>query len=80
MSEKQTVAGAYAKIEAHEDLCAERYKNIHIAIGDLKNLIYWILKGLAGMLVTLLAWMALQLYTANTAHQDRAPVVVQQAN
>lgn len=28
MSDRQTVAGAYAKIEGHEDLCAERYKNI----------------------------------------------------
>lgn len=29
MSGDQTVAGAYAKIEGHEQLCAERYRNIH---------------------------------------------------
>lgn len=37
MTEKQTVAGAFQKIEAHEDLCAERYKNIHGRIDDVKK-------------------------------------------
>lgn len=27
--------GAYARIEAHEDLCAERYRNIHQALDGL---------------------------------------------
>jgi hypothetical protein len=67
MTEKQTVAGAYAKIEAHEDLCAERYKNIHDSMGDLKGLIHWIIKGLAGLVFALLAWMAVQIYTTNNA-------------
>lgn len=26
---RQSVAGAYAKLEAHEDLCAERLQNLH---------------------------------------------------
>ena len=48
--------GAYAKIEGHEILCAERYRN-------LQEKMNWILCGLAGMVVSLLAWMAVQLYT-----------------
>ena len=34
---RQTVAGAYARIDAHEDLCAERYGNIHRALADLSK-------------------------------------------
>lgn len=44
MSDRQTVAGAYAKAqhaidkqEAHEDLCAVRYKALEDAIADLKS-------------------------------------------
>lgn len=36
MSERQTVAGAYAKIEGHEDLCAERYRNIDNTLAGFK--------------------------------------------
>ena len=35
--ERQTVAGAYAKIEGHEDVCAERYSNINTTLGELKS-------------------------------------------
>ena len=51
MTDRKTVAGAYAKAEAaakdlenHEDLCAERYKNIHEAIGDLKDGQKWAIR------------------------------------
>lgn len=37
MTERQTVAGAYSKIQSHEDLCAERYANIHTSLGELKE-------------------------------------------
>ena len=37
MSETQTVAGAYAKIEAHEDLCALRYHNIEQSMSGTKD-------------------------------------------
>lgn len=71
MSERQTVAGAYAKIDGHEELCAERYKGIewklHIIMG-----------GLATIFVGLLSWMAIQLYTLEplrvaAAHAQVAP-------
>jgi hypothetical protein len=44
MSERKTVASAHAKIEAHEDICAERYKNIHGAIADLKDGQKWAIR------------------------------------
>lgn len=43
--EKQSLAGAYAKLEGHEDLCAERLKNIHGRI----NLLFAVL-GAAGLI------------------------------
>jgi hypothetical protein len=67
LTEKQTVAGAYAKIEAHEDICALRYKGIGDSIKELKDLIHWILAGVAMVAVSLIAWMAVQLFAANNA-------------
>lgn len=56
MSEGQTVAGAYAQIQSHEVLCAERYKNIQEKMN-------WILGGLGIIFIGLVGWMAVQLYT-----------------
>ena len=53
---EMTVAGAYAKIDSHEDLCAVRYKSMDEKIN-------WILSGLGMMFIGLVAWMAIQLYT-----------------
>lgn len=62
---EQTVAGAYAKIESHEELCAERYRAIFETLGDLKakgdnhsKLLMGVLLSIAGFtVVTLLAVM-----------------------
>ena len=54
--ERQTVAGAYMKIAAHEQLCAERYRGINEKLS-------WVLGGMATMLLSLLAWALLQVYT-----------------
>ena len=78
MTEKQTVAGAYAKIASHEDLCAERYRGIHEAIADLKGLIRWILGGVASVAVALIAWMAVQLYDANNARIEAVSAQLQE--
>lgn len=62
MGDRQTVAGAYQKIESHEELCAERYAGIHSAIGDLKgtvNKVVWL--GVASLLA-LVGWMGIQLW------------------
>jgi len=56
MSEgRQTVAGAYMKIAAHEELCAERYRGINEKLS-------WVLRSMVGMLLALLAWALVQLY------------------
>lgn len=61
MSDRQTVAGAFAKIESHEDLCAERYAGIHSTLGELKaaaekqsTLLWGIVLSVAGSAVLLL--------------------------
>lgn len=56
MSQEQSVAGAYDRIEAHEELCAERYRGINEKLG-------WVLGGMGATLVGLITWMAVQLYT-----------------
>lgn len=53
--DRQTVAGAYMKIAAHEELCAERYRGINEKLS-------WVLRSLVGMLMALLAWALVQLY------------------
>ena len=61
--ERMTVAGAYDKIEGHEALCAERYSRIHESIDEIKGGMRWIIGGLATIVMGLLAWMAVQLYS-----------------
>lgn len=70
MTDTQTVAGAYAKIEAHEDICAVRYDGINASIKELKGLVHWILASVAGVALALIAWMAVQMYTLNNARMD----------
>lgn len=48
--EEKTVAGAYAKISSHEELCAERYDNIREDFADVKS---W-LRSLTFLSVTVL--------------------------
>ncbi|MBX3479989.1 MAG: hypothetical protein KF842_06290 [Caulobacter sp.] len=56
MSEgRLSLAGAYQRLAAHEDLCAERYRGINEKLS-------WILGGLATMVLALLAWALVQLY------------------
>jgi hypothetical protein len=72
IEERQTVAGAYREIRAHEELCAERYKGINEKLG-------WVLKGMAGLVLALLAWSVAQLYALEPlrmlATQQRAPTL-----
>ena len=71
MTESKTVAGAYAKIEAHEDLCAERYQAINGTLMDLKSTskdqarVQW------GVLLALLGFLALQVWNNSQARIDR---------
>lgn len=78
---RQTVAGAYAKMEAHEDLCAERYANIHAAIKELKADSKQGRNALYGLVVALLAWAASQVYNdLKTPAVAAAPAAVVAVN
>jgi predicted negative regulator of RcsB-dependent stress response len=68
MSDRQTVAGAYAKIEAHEDLCAERYSNIHDKLGELRDDAKNTGRLVVGVLLALLGWMAVQLWNGQAVN------------
>ncbi|WP_271143986.1 hypothetical protein [Brevundimonas sp. NIBR10] len=59
---RQTVAGAYAKIEGHERECALRYEALGNAILDVKNGLKWAINLAVLILISLFAWMAMQLY------------------
>lgn len=56
------MAGAFAKIEGHEQLCAERYANIHSALGDIKGEQRMVRNAAFGLVVAMIGWMAVQLY------------------
>lgn len=66
--ERQTVAGAYMKIAAHEELCAERYRGINEKLS-------WVLRSLVGMVLALLAWALVQLYAMEPLRRDTLPRV-----
>lgn len=73
---KQTVAGAYAKIDAHEDLCAERYRNINTSLTALHNTVRGARSAGAAVALALIAWLATQVYD-KLAHPvfEPSPVV-----
>lgn len=56
MDRTQSLGGAYDRIAAHEELCAERYKGINEKLDML-------IKGAGLVIVGLVSWMAVQLYT-----------------
>lgn len=69
MTEKQTVAGAYIKIENHELECTLRYQALEGAIGRVNDETSDIKKGiraglaiLGSMALSLIVWLASQLY------------------
>lgn len=55
MTERQTVAGAYAKIDSHEEICAVRYEGINNTLRELRFAVWAVLFGLVG-------WMGVQLW------------------
>ena len=62
MPSGQTVGGAYDRIQSHEELCAERYRNIHASMGDLKSDLRLLIRGMAVVIITVLGWLAIQLW------------------
>lgn len=76
MTDRQSVAGAYQKIEAHEDLCAERYQNINNTLGELKAGQQDHRRAAWGIVLALLGWMAVQLWNGHAPAAHTTPVVV----
>lgn len=68
MADRQTVSGAYAKIESHEELCAERYANIHGSIADIKSWVKWGVGAVFTLAVSLIGFLIHELYSGQ---QDR---------
>lgn len=76
MSERQTVAGAYRRLEDHERQCALNYRSLqdqgNATNGKLDGLagelnaikagIRWVLRGLVMIMLSLIVWLASQLY------------------
>ena len=79
MTDRQTVAGAYQKIEGHEELCAERYKNIGERLDEMKGGAKTQSRLLMGVLLSLLGWMAVQLVTPVLHPQQTQTVNVRPA-
>lgn len=51
---------AHSKIEGHEELCAERYKNINDTLGTIKSILGWAGGSIFAVLVAMLGWLSVQ--------------------
>jgi hypothetical protein len=60
---RQSIAGAYQKIEGHERECAIRYAGIIEALADVKSDLRWIIRGGAVVVLSVLAWGGAQLWS-----------------
>jgi hypothetical protein len=50
-------------VKGHEQLCAERY-------GDLRENMRWLVRGVFGLLVGVVAWLGVQLWAGAQARVD----------
>lgn len=69
------MAGAYEKIESHEELCAFRYRSIEEKLGDFKGTLNKIVWGVISILLSVVGWMGVQLWDGVKA--PREPVYVE---
>jgi hypothetical protein len=56
---------AHTKIEAHEDLCAERYSNIHDKLGMIMRVMGWGGATLATVIIAVMGFLAVRLIDAS---------------
>jgi hypothetical protein len=52
------MSAAETWIQQHDERCAERY-------GELKQTVSWLVRGVFGMLVAIVAWLAIQLWNGS---------------
>jgi len=81
MADRKTVSDAYnhadnahQKIDSHEELCAERYKNIHETLGEVKDAIKSHQKIAWGLVIAILGWMAVQMWNGQVVHPANPPL------
>lgn len=72
MSDRKTVAGAYAKIDSHERECTLRYEALNASIRDLKDGMKWVIRLAIGIMLSLIGWLSVQLWDASNARIDAA--------
>lgn len=70
------MGGAYQKIEAHEELCAERYANIHTTLSDIKGEQKTIRNAAWALLMAMIGWLAVQVYDSVKPKTPAAAAVV----
>lgn len=56
-------------INKHEDVCAERYKNINASIAELKAIVKWAGGLIISLIITVLGWSLVQQLNANEAQK-----------
>lgn len=66
MPERMSAVEAW--ISGHEALCAERY-------GGLKSDLRWLIRGVFGLLIGIVAWLAVQLWNGRLLAEHAAPPV-----
>ena len=59
-----TVAGVYARIETHEEICAERYAGIRESMSDVKGAIKDQARTQWAILLAIAGFLAYQLYVS----------------
>jgi hypothetical protein len=70
MADRVSVASAHARLDTHEAECALRYKGLHDAnerlhdaVGELKDSMKWVLRLGAVTMLSLIGWLAVQVYS-----------------
>ena len=66
---RQTIAGAFDKIAAHEEICAIRYQSIEGTLAELKGEMRRIMWGVLSVLVAVAGWALVQLYNGHPMAQ-----------
>lgn len=64
-------------IAAHEDLCAERYGNIHAGLARLEGIFKWAGVTGFGVMITLLGFLVAQQLTANNEARRAADTKIE---
>lgn len=78
MTERQTVAGAYEKIESHEEICAVRYEAIGKTLQEVKDGLKGHNRAAWAIAMSILGFLAVQAWNGaqdRLAHLERPAVI-----